>query len=286
MHFESRQPAVEVSTSHREVLVHMHRDEVFTPNSVIAQLEKLRAEFEFNRVALKTSSDKGLCFRFGGNPDELDELRERLMAYKFTYAVDAVPEVPEILFVAGQCGGAIDPEQPLSVTTINTYLAGLNDQGEDWYIKADAPYLWVCQVWHDRLGENAVRVLKPRYKQARVYAVATVRNHYIDRIIMHVEGTRAAEGQIGYNLDAAKALNFAADVVEEHSAVTARLAGQPWLLTYPGFMADFVNAAKVWKFTVKFAKALGYHPRDLEFRIRIDDSHELLYKPPPMSDRS
>lgn len=263
----------------RELYVLVHSDEVFTPESLIAEAELLREKFgvtvdvranKYNAGFRLRSYDKDV--RFVG-----------VNQHKFSYAVDAAAETPEVLFVSSM-GGALDPRQPLSPRTVSEYLSELSTHHCEWEVFYNEPYLWVHagSSLFDRQGNAAERQLKPKYKRAHIGVSATIRRLSVDTITMWVE----AVDEPAFNREAAEALVFVSDFKQSGHQATARLGGKPWLGQFASFLSDFLNKDNVWGFALQFAHALGYHPVDGKFTITFDGRHTMTFVPPAVTDRS
>lgn len=267
------------SPNGRELYVLFHPNETFTPESLIAEGEALREKFGVTVDIRASQQNTGFRLQSYGK----DVRSIGIDRHDFSFAVDAKPEKPEVMFASSQ-GGALDPRQPLSARTVTEFLSELSTPNYEWGISYDEPYLWVRSgsSLFDRQGSTFERELNPKYKRAHVGITVTIRHCYVDTMTMCVEAVDKPE----FNSQAAEALVFVTNFQQNDQQVTARLSGKPWLGQFSSFLSDFLNKDNAWKFTLQFARALGYHPVDNKFTITFDDRHSMVYVPPAVSDRS
>lgn len=263
-----------------ELHVLIPHQETFTPESLIAEREVLRDTFGVTVDIRVSPYNVGFRIRSYNKGVQFT----RLDRHEFNYAVAAVAEMPEVLFVSSK-GGALDPRQPLSSFTVTEYLTTLSQPHSEWSIGYSDPYLWVVpgsRMLPDRYNGSLDRLLKPKYRRAHVGINVTVRHCYVDTMTMWVEAVDEPE----FNRTAADSLVFVTNLRQKDRQVTARLSGKPWLGQFSSFLSDFLNKNSAWKFALDFAHALGYHPMDNRFTITFDDRHTMTYVPPAVSDRS
>jgi hypothetical protein len=274
-----KNPTITHGRARGEVVVSFDPDDVFTSETLVREIEAMRPHCPTIRVRIDDSNNLVLVLRDVYN--DRDQLCRRLADFNYDYVVQAEPEAPEIMFVAGRKGGAIDPKQPLSGRTIEQYFARLST---DWGIRVDDGYLWVSINGTDLWGEAAGRVLRPRYKPAFVHAELNIRRQYIDDIIMVV---RMQNEEDSFNLQKVRELPFVGgdSIYADDTVCKARIGGNPHLLTYAAFLASFVTDDLVWRRCVEFAHALGFHPVGEQFAIKIDPQRSMVLKPSPISDR-
>lgn len=269
----------------------IHGDEVVTMRSLQRELRRLRKVLPF--AQLYAHSAKGLAFAVPIFGSTRPEDRQVFTEFEFDFAVscdgpDDPKEKPDVLYItspersnlcgssADACKVVLDPDKPITAGTLKAFIDGL---GVNVVLDDDGPYL----ALHDNSGAHDSRLryraaqehMQPRYQPCNLQLSA-------ERVQGFIHGIRVEVTAVGATFtlrEGQKLPGFTRLAADEAKAFA-------WIKTdRERLLADFMGVGDFWRRAVNFAKALGYHPENLDqLQLIIDDQRSLRYDLGAISD--
>lgn len=269
----------------------IHGGEVLTMRSLQRELRRLREVLPF--AQLYAHSPKGLAFAVPIFGSTRPEDRQVFTDFEFDFAAncdgpDNPNEKPDVLYItspersnlcgssADACRVVLDPDKPVTAGTLKAFIDGLD---VSVIFDDDGPYL----ALHDNSGAHDSKLryraaqehMQPRYQPCSLRLIA-------ERVQGSIHGIRAEVTAAGatFTLREGQKLHGFTRLAANGATAFA------WIKTdRERLLADFMGVGDFWRRAVNFAKALGYHPENLdELLLAIDDQRSLRYDLGAISD--
>ncbi len=284
---EPRYPvAFTASNDDLNLLGVIHPGEVLTLRTLQADLERLRSLLP--QVRLSARESQGIAFAlpilgFGTDTEE-----EVFRQFNFDFATgDAHEERPAVLyltsrersrrFLSGQdaCRLILEPDQPIMAGTLKSFIEDLGISFPSF--EPEGPYLAIhdgsSQMFSDLRRRNRVQ---PRYQPCELRLMCEMLKGNICAVRIEV----VAEGD--FQLRAGHAVAGIQRVSKRNGVAYGWV--EPASTT--DLLWDYLGEGKLWTTAIAFAKAMGFHPENLEeLELVIDDQRTWTYQPSAISDR-
>jgi len=276
------------SNSDPKLLGVVHPDEVITMRGLQTDLARLQAEMPLVRLSARERS--GIAFTlavigFGVDTEKETAFRQ----FDFNFASNETPERhPTVLYLtspersrrlmSGQdaCRIVLDPDQPITAGTLKAFTESLGVSNLTF--EPDGPYLAIRDGSSVTFSDFRRRSrTQPRYQPCELQLVCE-QNEAGQICAVRIEVATSGK----FDLRAGHQVPGIARVSSRNG--TAYGWVEPMVAV--GLMWDYLGEATLWTTAISFAKALGFHPENMdELELVIDERRTWRYAPDAVSDR-